>query len=165
MSSLTYPEHLRLASLALADGASPAELGITDDWTIVDQSLVLGRGEGCFTAATRRLLDWRAHAHAHVRAEREGRLVRLSIGPTLSPCLIVAEETTATRTVLVYGTLPGHVECGEEAFIISLAEDGTVTGRCVAFSRHAWWLARLGAPMASLVQRVVTRAYLRGMRP
>ncbi|WIM72429.1 DUF1990 family protein [Corynebacterium suedekumii] len=74
----------------------------------------------------------------------EGRLVRLSVGPTLSPCLILHEETTPTRTVLVYGTLPGHVECGEEAFIVSMAENGQVSGRCVAFSR-----ARLVAGSAS----------------
>lgn len=165
MNSLTYPEHLQLASLALADGTPPAELGIGPEWTIVDHSEVLGRGSGCLAAAGERLLDWRAHAHARVRVNREGRLVRLSFGPTLSPCLILAEERTPTRTVLVYGTLPGHVECGEEAFIVSMAEDGTVTGRCVAFSRHAWWLARVGAPVARLVQRVVTRGYVAGMRP
>lgn len=165
MSSLTYPEHLHLATLALAGGAAPVEAGVGAGWTLVDHAAVLGHGPECFAAATERLRSWRAHAHAGVRAEREGRLVRLSLGPTLSPCLILHEEYTATRAVMVYGTLPGHVECGEETFLITLGEDGIVTGRCVAFSRHAWWLARLGAPVARWVQRVVTRRYVDGMRP
>jgi len=165
VSSLTYPDQLQLATLALADGRAPHEVGIDTSWTVTDHAAVLGEGPGCLAAASTRLLTWRAHAHAGVRVSREGRLVRLSVGPTLSPCLILHEETTPTRTVLVYGTLPGHVECGEEAFIVSMAENGQVSGRCVAFSRHAWWLARLGAPVARQVQRHVTRRYVDGMRP
>ena len=149
MSSLTYPDQLQLATLALADGRAPHEVGIDTSWTITDHAAALGQGPGCLAAASTRLLTWRAHAHAGVRVNREG----------------LREETTPTRTVLVYGTLPGHVECGEEAFIVSMAENGQVSGRCVAFSRHAWWLARLGAPVARQVQRHVTRRYVEGMRP
>ncbi len=165
MSSLTYPGHLQLATLALAEGAEPTDVGLGTGWTLVDHAIVLGHGKECLAAATDRLRGWRAHAHAGVRVSREGRLVRLSLGPTLSPCLILAEEYTGTSAVLVYGTLPGHILSGEEAFLITLAEDGTVTGRCVAFSRLSWWLARLGAPVARRVQRVATRRYVDGMRP
>lgn len=162
VSSLTYPDHLHLATLALAEGSSA---GIDDSWHLTDHSAVLGTGEEVFTAASIRMLTWRAHAHAGVTVHQEGRLVRLSFGPTLSPCLILHEERTPTRTVLVYGTLPGHIERGEEAFIVEMAEDGTVRGRCVAFSQHSWWLARLGAPIARAVQRWVTARYVDGMRP
>ncbi|WP_290215978.1 DUF1990 domain-containing protein [Corynebacterium atrinae] len=162
MSSLTYPDHLQLATLALADGLPS---GVDDSWHLTDCSAVLGTGESVFAAASISLVTWRAHARAGVRVCQDGPLVRLQFGPTLSPCLILFEERTPTRTVIVYGTLPGHVECGEEAFIVEMAEDGTVTGRCVAFSRHAWWLARLGAPVARAVQRWVTARYVDGMRP
>ncbi|RSZ63501.1 DUF1990 domain-containing protein [Corynebacterium hylobatis] len=163
-SDLTYPAHLRLATLKLAAGRTPGELGL-NRWTITDHEEVLGHGEDCFREASHRLLTWQAHRRARVHAERFGPLVRLYMGPRMSSCYILLEEQTPTRTVLVYGTLPAHVELGEEAFIIDLAPDGTVTGRVIAFSRHAWWLAKIGAPAARAVQRWANRAYVSGMRP
>ncbi len=165
MSRLTYPAHLRRATLDLAAGADPRELGIGREWTVTDHEAWLGQGRGCFDAATRRLLSWRAHRHASVAVEREGSVLRLKLGPTRSPCQILVEESTPTRTVLVYGTLPGHALSGEEAFLITMAPDGTVRGRCVAFSRLSWWLARIGAPVARRVQRAATQSYVSGMRP
>lgn len=161
---LTYPAHLRGVSRKLAAGQSPTELGLSG-WQITDRRLVLGSGPDCFTQASARLLGWRAHAHARVHATRTGDVVSLKTGPIRSRCLILTEEHGRNRTTLVYGTLPGHVERGEEAFLIEIDPDGTVTGRCVAFSRPAWIWARLGAPVARLVQVAITDAYLRGMRP
>lgn len=164
MSELTYPAHLRGASRELAAGRSVAELGLAG-WQITDRSLVLGSGQDCFARASARLLDWRAHAHARVRVSRSGAVISLKVGPIRSRCLILTEHRTPDRTVLVYGTLPGHVESGEEAFLIDLHPDGTVIGRCVAFSRPARLWARLGAPVARAAQLAITHAYLRGMRP
>ncbi|GAB3704326.1 DUF1990 domain-containing protein [Corynebacterium nasicanis] len=161
---LSYPPHLQLATLALVAGRSPAELGLRR-WRITDHAAVLGHGPEVFAAASERLLTWQAHAHAGVRVERHGPLARLHFGPTTSSCLIIHEERTPTRTVLVYGTLPAHVESGEEAFLVTRAPDGTVTGRVIAFSRHAWWLAKVGGPVARFVQRVVNRRYVAGMCP
>ena len=161
---LSYPRHLQLATLALAQGRSPRDLGLRQ-WTITDHTGILGHGHETFRAASERLLTWQAHAHAKVRAQRHGPLVRLRFGPTTSSCLILREERTGSRTVLVYGTLPAHVETGEEAFLVEMAPDGTVTGRVVAFSRHAWWLARLGGPVARAAQRWANRRYVAGMRP
>lgn len=164
MERLTYPAHLRGASLELATGRSAPELGLAG-WQLTDYSLVLGSGQDCFARASARLLDWRAHAHARVRVKRSGDVVNLQVGPFPSRCLILTEQRAPDRTVLVYGTLPGHVEAGEEAFLIDLHPDGTVIGRCVAFSRPDRFWARLGAPVARAVQLAITRAYLRGMRP
>lgn len=164
MDELTYPVALRGASLKLADGHPPTDLGL-DGWQITDMSRQLGWGRKCFEQATERLLDWRAHARARVGVERSGQVVELKFGPTLSPCLILEEERGEQRCLLMYGTLPGHVESGEEAFLITLAPSGEVRARCVAFSRPAWFWARLGKPVARVVQLLVTRAYLRGMQP
>lgn len=161
---LSYPAYLQLATLKLAKGRTPEELGLRR-WKITDHSAVLGHGEDVYRAAAERLHTWQVHAHAKVRARRRGNLVRLHFGPTTSSCLIIREEQTPTRTVMVYGTLPAHVESGEEAFIISLAPDGTVTGRVIAFSRHAWWLAKLFGPVARSMQRWANRRYVAGMRP
>lgn len=138
MSELTYPAHLRGASRELAAGRSATELGLAG-WQIIDRSLVLGSGQACFVQASARLLGWRAHAHARVRVARSGDVVSLKVGPVRSRCLILTEQRTSDHTALVYGTLPGHVESGEEAFLIDLHPDGTVIGRCVAFSRPDWF--------------------------
>ncbi|MGP6173147.1 DUF1990 domain-containing protein [Corynebacterium sp. A21] len=164
MTNLSYPAHLRGLSLRLAAGETPVELGL-QGWQITDRSLLLGHGRDCFEQATERLLSWRAHAHAHVRVHQEGQVLRLRFGPTLSPCLILREERSPERTLLMYGTMPGHVERGEEAFLISRSPQGEVIARCVAFSQPDWFWARLGRPVARLVQLAVTGAYLRGMRP
>jgi len=161
---LSYPAHLQLATLKLAKGRVPAEIGLKR-WKITDHSEVLGHGREAFEAASEKLLGWQAHAHAGVRARRRGKLVRLHYGPTTYSCLIIREERTPTRTLLVYGTLPAHVESGEEAFLIEMAADGTVTGRVVAFSRHSWWLAKIAGPVARWMQRRANRRYVAGMRP
>jgi uncharacterized protein (UPF0548 family) len=38
-----------------------------------------------------------------------------------------------------------------------------VRAQVAAFSRHATWWSRLGAPVTSLVQRLVTDRYLRAL--
>ena len=139
MTAMTgsYPAELRLASLALAAGTSPSELGLDSAWRIVDEARVLGIGEECFQRASAALLEFRAHRHAGVRVRRdeaEPDVVWLRVGPTLSPCRILHVERTPQRTALVYGTLRGHVERGEEAFLIELQDDGTV--RLPSFSGH-----------------------------
>lgn len=164
--SMSYPKRLHLASLALADGASREELGLGATWRIVDEARVLGTGEGGFIRASAALLEFRAHRHAGVHVRRDGAepdVVWLRVGPTLSPCRILHVERAPRRTVLVYGTLPGHVECGEEAFLIEHRADGSVVGRCVAFSRPDRWFARLAPHLAAAAQSLVTRRYLAGM--
>jgi uncharacterized protein (UPF0548 family) len=67
----------------------------------------------------------------------------------------------ADRRGFAYGTLPGHPESGEELFAVRY-EPSTdeVYAEVVAFSRHATWWSRLGSPVTSLAQRVITTRYL-----
>jgi uncharacterized protein (UPF0548 family) len=69
-----------------------------------------------------------------------------------------------SRYGFAYGTLPGHPERGEEAFHVVRTGDGEVSFEVVAFSRPADRLARLGSPIARLIQTRVTRGYLDGVR-
>lgn len=57
------------------------------------------------------------------------------------------------RSGFAYGTLPGHVETGEECFSVSLREDGRVFYELRAFSRPRFILARLFRPLARRWQR------------
>lgn len=68
------------------------------------------------------------------------------------------------RQGFAYGTLPGHPESGEEAFILDRHDDETTTFTVVAFSRPASVLAKLAGPVGSLVQDVMTTRYLRAFR-
>lgn len=162
---LTYPEQFKGHALRLLNGETAQDLGL-DGWQITDRSLVLGQGRECFSHAVDRLFSWRAHESAGVKVQDLGEdRLELKFGPTLSPCLVLERSLDNSQAVLVYGTLSGHVESGEEAFHIEMASDGTVTGRCVAFSRPAWIWARIGAPVARLVQLYITVKYLNGMKP
>jgi uncharacterized protein (UPF0548 family) len=61
------------------------------------------------------------------------------------------------RQGFAYGTLPGHVECGEEAFTIALRKDGAVVYELRAFSRPQYLLTRLAKPLARRWQRRFVR--------
>jgi len=62
-----------------------------------------------------------------------------------------------------YGTLPGHQESGEEAFVVQLEPDEKVTLNVTAFSRPATLLAKVGSPVSRAVQEYVTRRYLQAL--
>jgi uncharacterized protein (UPF0548 family) len=65
-----------------------------------------------------------------------------------------------TRQGFAYGTLPGHPERGEEAFVLDRHGDGSVSFTVTAFSRPATLLAKLGGPVGHLVQNLMTDRYL-----
>ena len=81
-----------------------------------------------------------------------------------APCRIVGVIDEPNRWGFAYGTLPGHPEQGEESFHVRRTAGGEVSFEIVAFSRPAALLARLGSPVARIVQARVTRAYLEGVR-
>jgi len=61
---------------------------------------------------------------------------------------------------LAYGTLAGHPESGEEAFMVEHPDDDSVSFRITAFSRPASPLAKIAGPLAAVVQRQITARYL-----
>jgi uncharacterized protein (UPF0548 family) len=52
-----------------------------------------------------------------------------------------------------YGTLPDHVECGEERFLIAWMGSDAVWYDILAFSRPRHPLVRMSAPLARLLQK------------
>lgn len=124
---LSYPRQLVGKSLLLAN----AQWRPDDSWHVVDYSRTIGRGEDDFARAVDNLLSWRAHRAACVRVKGEpepGETVQLYFGPTVSPCRIISVKRSPRRVDLIYGTMHGHIECGEEAFIIELDSDDEVIG-------------------------------------
>jgi uncharacterized protein (UPF0548 family) len=82
----------------------------------------------------------------------------------VAPCRVVAVLDEDDRWGFAYGTLPGHPEIGEESFVVSLTEHGSVRFSVTAFSRPAGSVTRAAGPLGRLVQQVATRAYLRALR-
>ena len=136
--------------------------------------IVLGSGSETFQCAVRGLKAWRAHRVPGVRvfpddqAIRTGATVVVTLGtPVLAlaaPCRIVSVVDGQTRWGFAYGTLPGHPEQGEEAFIVSMSPDQTVRFEIEAFSRPDDPLVRVSGPMGRGIQKRGTDGYLRALK-
>ena len=136
-------------------------------------SVALGQGTTAFDAAGAGLRRWEGHRHAGMAVHpadtppAEGADVALVI-PLGLLTLTVANRIVAVvdedrRFAVVYGTLPGHGEQGEEAFVINRHDDDTVTFDIVAFSRPVG-LSRFGAPAVRKLQHRATSRYLSGLQ-
>lgn len=136
----------------------------------VQKSDVIGRGRRRFEEAGDEGMRWGMLRGAGLRVEATsevaavGSEVIVHLGPVQAPCRVVYVVDEADRRGFAYGTLPGHAESGEERFVVRYdpATD-EVYAEVVAFSRHATWWSRLGSPVTSLAQRVVTHRYLRAL--
>lgn len=90
----------------------------------------------------------------------EGASYVLGLGPLRIPVRVVRVVDEPDRRGFAYGTLPGHPEVGEEAFLAERDAEGTWV-RVRAFSRPGRWYTRLGGPLARLAQQVGCEAYVR----
>lgn len=99
--------------------------------------LVVGTGQARFEDAARTVLAWEMHRRAGlaVRASDavavDGAVAALRLGVgrlgVRAPVRVVYVIDEPRRRGFAYGTLPGHPESGEEAFIVELHDDGAVT--------------------------------------
>jgi uncharacterized protein (UPF0548 family) len=135
---------------------------------VVDRTRVkLGEGEAVFRAATAALRAWQQFCLGWVEAWpsdtpiREGEVVAVAGRVCgvwwLNACRIVyvVDETgPISKFGFAYGTLPGHVESGEERFLVEWDRaDGGVWYDILAFSRPNHALSRLGYPVVRRLQR------------
>jgi uncharacterized protein (UPF0548 family) len=133
------------------------------------REVVLGTGEAVFDRAVTGLLGWRAHrlyglaVHPPDAPIQPGATVVLTLGHMVAmavPCRIVALIEEPDRWGFAYGTLPGHPEEGEEAFVVTMADDGEVRFEISAFSRPTNLAVRISRPVAVMMQE----GYLRALR-
>jgi uncharacterized protein (UPF0548 family) len=66
---------------------------------------------------------------------------------------VIDEATPLRRFGFAYGTLPDHVERGEERFSIEHHADDTVWYDILAFSQPRYWMTRLAYPLARRGQK------------
>ena len=150
---------------------------------VVDRTRIkLGEGEPVFHAARAALQRWEQFHLGWVEAWspdtpiQSGEVVAVmgrAIGLWwLNACRIVYvvdESGPISKYGFAYGTLPGHVESGEERFLIEWdRSDNSVWYDILAFSRPNHFLTRLGYPMVRRTQKQFGRdsaaAMLRAVR-
>ncbi len=90
-------------------------------------------------------------------------LLGVPFGPfrVKAPARVVYVIDEPKRKGFAYGTIAGHPENGEEAFIVDQTDDGSVWLEIRAFSRPAsrfWWFVY---PVLRLSQAYYTRRYFR----
>jgi uncharacterized protein (UPF0548 family) len=87
---------------------------------------------------------------------------------SLNACRVVYtinEQGPIRRFGFAYGTLPDHVERGEERFLIEWSpSDDSVWYDILAFSQPRHPLVRLGSPVARRLQKRFARESLRVMK-
>jgi uncharacterized protein (UPF0548 family) len=134
----------------------------------VDENAVeLGRGAAIFDAARAALRRWAmfpaqwAYIHPVTATIEPGTVVAMTARVAglwwRNACRIVYVIDEPRRFGFAYGTLPGHVEAGEELFLVELDDDDRVWYRIRAFSRPRHWAARLGYRLARAYQRRFVR--------
>jgi uncharacterized protein (UPF0548 family) len=133
----------------------------------------LGQGEEVFEYAKEGLRKWQAHDGPGLRVLprqteiRPGATVIVTFGfivALAAPCRIVEVVDEPRRWGFAYGTLPGHPEQGEEAFLLRWTEEDTVCFEVSAFSRPADRLVRLAGPLGRRIQRSGTNGYLTALQ-
>ena len=127
----------------------------------------LGQGEAIWQAAKMAIRQWKmfpgrwACIFADDTPIREGETVAMSAQVLglwwLNSCRIVYVIDNEQQFGFAYGTLPGHVERGEELFMVEKTPDDKVRYVLKAFSRPRFWMARLGYPLVRQYQRKFVR--------
>lgn len=77
---------------------------------------------------------------------------------------LIDETTPLKKFGFAYGTLPEHVECGEERFTVEQHEDGSVYYDIFAFSRPRHPFARIAALVARRLQKQFARDSIAAMK-
>jgi uncharacterized protein (UPF0548 family) len=137
----------------------------------------LGQGEEVYRAACEAIRNWQmfpggwASIAPGVPPIREGEtvamIVRLYGFYWVNSCRIVytfEEDAEVKKFGFAYGTLPNHIEKGEERFSVEMLPDGSVWYDLRAYSRPRFWLVKLGYPVARFFQRRFVKDSQRAMQ-
>jgi len=145
-----------------------AEVGATNTtppagYNIDHNRTQLGRDEVIYKRAVEALKNWQQFDLGWVTIVPRGVVVEVGATVAVKARTFGMWSLNATRVVYVideprrfgfaYGTLPDHVERGEERFLIEWLEDDSVWYDILAFSHPRHPLVKLGAPLARRLQK------------
>jgi len=153
-----------------ATNTTPPATGFTIDHNRIQ----IGTGDVVYNKAVDALKNWRHFDLGWVTIAPRG--VTVEVGATvavkakafgtwsLSASRVVYTIEESRRFGFAYGTLPDHVERGEERFLIEWLEDDSVWYDILAFSRPKHPLIRLSKPLARMLQKQFARHSLSKIR-
>ena len=151
----TYPE-------VGATNAKPPE-----GYTIDNNRVLLGNGETIYRAAVAVLKEWRQFDLGWLSVVPRGVPTEVGEIVAVKARALGTWALNATRVIYVideprrfgyaYGTLPGHIECGEERFLIEWLNDDSVWYDILAFSQPRHPLVRVAYPLARMLQKKFAR--------
>ncbi|OHU19354.1 hypothetical protein BKG76_19980 [Mycobacteroides franklinii] len=154
----TYPEI----------GATAGELPVR--YHHVRESRQIGTGKARFEEAAASLMRFGIQRGIGLRVltsapeASAGVNVATRLWPFWALCRIVYVVDEPNRRGFAYGTLHGHPETGEEAFIVRFdPSNDVVSVEITAFSKPSFWWVRAGNVIVKQLQRVVTQRYLRAL--
>ncbi len=144
------------------------------DFTIDHNRIELGKGVETFHRAVHALQHWRQFDLGWVSLVPDGVPIEVAATVAVKAYAFGSWWLNATRIVYVineerrfgfaYGTLPDHVECGEERFLIDWDQsDDSVSYDILAFSKPRHPLVRLSRPLARMLQKRFAQDSLRRM--
>ena len=154
MGEFTYPE----VGATRGDGPLPS------GYNHLYRRMRVGAGEAAFQEAADAVLSWRMHEGMRVRPQADNpRAVpgarvwlHLALPPRLvvvrAPCEVVWAVDEPRTKGFAYGTLRGHPERGEEAFVVDWDEDDSVWLTIKAFSNGARWFTKAAGPIVPVLQ-------------
>ncbi len=161
---------LTYAEVGATDALPDDDIGRLQEYHHAHEAARIGSGRACFEQAGTAVMRYGMLRGAGVRVTAStevaqvGTLVLGRLGPIWAPCRVVYVVDEPNRRGFAYGTLPGHAEAGEEYFGVRYdPASESVYAEVTAFSRPNTWWSKAGAPVAALVQRVVTKRYLRAL--
>lgn len=147
-------------------GASRTDIkikGFDNDHT----SMIIGQGEPTWEKAKEVLNNWNHFPFKWTKIEpaEEGIFVGNNVSVLfklfgiwfINSARIVYIIEEENKYGFAYGTLPGHIEKGEEIFYIDRDETGVISYHIKAFSRPNNLLVWLGYPVARFFQRRFVR--------
>ena len=182
MFRITEPSDQDVAKFVSSQRELPftySEVGATNstppsNYTVDHNRIQLGTGEATYNTAVSALKNWRHFDLGWVTIVPRG--VAIAVGATvavkarafgtwsLNASRVVYTIDESRRFGFAYGTLPDHVECGEERFLIEWLPDDSVRYDILAFSKPRHPLVRLSAPLARMLQKQFARDSLNQIR-
>ncbi|HEX7105666.1 MAG TPA: DUF1990 domain-containing protein [Acidothermaceae bacterium] len=156
-----------------------ADVGASREQTVptgcdsIAESAVVGAGLAQFTLLAEGIRNWQIHRHADLQIvadhpAREG--VNVAIGQRLGPatvvlsCRVVWTLDEPDRNGFAYGSLVGHPEAGEEAFVAELEPDGAVRFRVYGFTAPGTVATAAARPLTRALARRALLRYLPAAR-
>jgi uncharacterized protein (UPF0548 family) len=153
-------------------GATKSQPGnVHGGYTVDHNRIKLGQGQDTYLSAMSALQSWQQFDLGWVTVVLPGKplevgtavavLARVfgfwSLNAARIVYVIDERQGQRTRFGFAYGTLPDHVERGEERFTVEWCADDSVWYDIYAFSRPKHPLARIGFPITRMLQKRFVR--------